>query len=63
MYTIAADNNVFALDVATGKVMWRYTAKLDPIVKEVFYQSASRGVTVGRGAARPSTARDAHRRV
>ena len=49
MYTIAADNNVFALDAATGKVMWRYTAKLDPIVKEVFYQSASRGVTVGRG--------------
>ena len=49
MYTIAADNNVFALDAATGKILWRYTAKLDPIVKEVFYQSASRGVTVGRG--------------
>ena len=49
MYTIAADNNVFALDAATGKVLWRWTAKLDPIVKEVFYQSASRGVTVGRG--------------
>ncbi len=49
MYTIAADNNVFALDAASGKVLWRYTAKLDPIVKEVFYQSASRGVTVGRG--------------
>ncbi|MDO9315262.1 MAG: PQQ-binding-like beta-propeller repeat protein [Burkholderiaceae bacterium] len=49
MYTIAADNNVFALDAATGKTLWRYTAKLDPIVKEMFYQSASRGVTVGRG--------------
>lgn len=49
MYSIAADNNVFALDAATGKIIWRYTAKLDPIVKEVFYQSASRGVTVGRG--------------
>lgn len=49
MYTIAADNNVFALNAATGKILWRYTAKLDPIVKEVFYQSASRGVTVGRG--------------
>ena len=49
MYSIAADNNVFALDAATGKVLWRYTAKLDPIVKEVFYGSASRGVTVGRG--------------
>jgi alcohol dehydrogenase (cytochrome c) len=49
MYTIAADNNVFALDAATGEVLWRWTAKLDPIVKEVFYASASRGVTVGRG--------------
>ena len=49
MYSIAADNNVFALDAATGKVLWRYTPKLDPIVKEVFYASASRGVTVGRG--------------
>ncbi len=49
MYSIAADNNVFALDAATGKVIWRYTPKLDPIVKEVFYQSASCGVTVGRG--------------
>lgn len=49
MYTIAADNNVFALDAATGKTLWRWTAKLDPTVKEVFYGSASRGVTVGRG--------------
>lgn len=49
MYTIAPDNQVFALDAATGKVIWRYAPKLDPIVKEVFYQSASRGVTVGRG--------------
>lgn len=49
MYTIGPDNNVFALDAATGQVIWRHTPKLDPIVKEVFYQSASRGVTVGRG--------------
>jgi alcohol dehydrogenase (cytochrome c) len=49
MYTIAPDNNVFALDAATGKVVWRWTAKLDPIVEEVFFASASRGVTVGRG--------------
>lgn len=49
MYSIAADNNVFALNAATGEVLWRYTPKLDPVVKEVFYGSASRGVTVGRG--------------
>ena len=49
LYTIAADNNVFALDAASGRILWRYAPKLDPIVKEVFYGSASRGVTVGRG--------------
>ena len=49
MYTIGPDNNVFALDAASGKVIWRHAVKLDPIVKEVFYGSASRGVTVGRG--------------
>lgn len=49
MYSIAADNNVFALNAATGEIIWRYTPKLDPIVNEVFYGSASRGVTVGRG--------------
>ncbi len=49
MYTISADNNVWAINAATGKTIWHYTAKLDPVVKEVFYASASRGVTVGRG--------------
>ena len=49
MYTISADNNVWALDAATGKTIWHYAAKLDPISKEVFYAAASRGVTVGRG--------------
>lgn len=49
MYTIAADNNVFALNAANGQIIWRYTPKLDPVVTEVFYGSASRGVTVGRG--------------
>ncbi|MGN5477887.1 pyrroloquinoline quinone-dependent dehydrogenase [Cupriavidus basilensis] len=49
MYYIAADNNVFALDAATGKTLWHYKPKLAPITKEVLYASASRGVTVGRG--------------
>ncbi|WER50940.1 PQQ-binding-like beta-propeller repeat protein [Cupriavidus sp. WKF15] len=49
MYYIAADNNVFALDAATGKTLWHYKPKLAPITREVFYASASRGVTVGRG--------------
>jgi alcohol dehydrogenase (cytochrome c) len=49
LYYISADNNVWAVDAASGKTIWHYTTKLDPVAKEVFYQSASRGVTVGRG--------------
>jgi alcohol dehydrogenase (cytochrome c) len=49
MYLITADNHVWALDAATGKMKWDYQAKLDPISKEAFYHSTSRGVTVGRG--------------
>ena len=49
MYTIGPDNNVFALNAANGQIIWRHTPKLDPVVNEVFYASASRGVTVGRG--------------
>jgi len=49
MYYISADNNVWAVNAATGATIWHVSIKLDPIVKTVFYQSASRGVTVGRG--------------
>lgn len=49
MYSISADNNVWAINAATGTTLWRYAAKLDPLSKEVFYAAASRGVTVGRG--------------
>ena len=48
-YYIAPNNNVFALDAATGKTIWHYQPDLDPIVEEVFYVAASRGVTVGHG--------------
>jgi len=49
LYYISADNNVWAVNAATGATIWHVAVKLDPIVKEVFYQAASRGVTVGRG--------------
>ncbi len=49
LYYVSADNNVWAVDASTGETKWHYAAKLDPVVTEVFYQSASRGVTVGRG--------------
>lgn len=49
MYYSAPDNNVYAVDAATGKQIWHYQPKLDSVVNEVFYVSANRGVTVGLG--------------
>lgn len=49
LYYISANNNVWAVDAATGKTLWHYEPKLDPISKQSFYAAASRGVTVGRG--------------
>lgn len=48
-YYIGPNNNVFALEAATGKKIWHYQPELDSIVDEVFYVAASRGVTVGHG--------------
>lgn len=49
LYYISAENNVWAVDAATGTTLWHYAPKLDPLTKEVLYGAASRGVTVGRG--------------
>lgn len=49
MYLVSADNHVWALDATTGKRIWDFQPKLDPTTNDVFYRSASRGVTVGRG--------------
>jgi len=49
LYYISADNNVWAVKADTGETIWHYAAKLDPVVNEVFYGAASRGVTVGLG--------------
>ncbi|MCB1930237.1 MAG: PQQ-binding-like beta-propeller repeat protein [Rhodocyclaceae bacterium] len=49
LYYVSANNNVWAVDAATGKTIWHYQPKLDPISKKVFYAAASRGITVGRG--------------
>lgn len=48
-YYVGPNNNVFAVDGATGKTIWKYKPELDPIVETVFYVAASRGVTVGHG--------------
>lgn len=34
LYYISADNNAWAVDAATGKTLWHYTAKLNPIAKQ-----------------------------
>ncbi len=49
LYYVSANNNVWAVDAATGKTIWHYQPKLDPVSKKVFYAAASRGITVGRG--------------
>ena len=48
-YYIGPNNNVFAVNAATGETIWHYRTELDSIVDEVFYVAASRGVTVGHG--------------
>jgi len=49
LYYISAYNHVHAVEAATGKPIWDYKPKLDPISNQVFYIAASRGVTVGWG--------------
>lgn len=49
LYYIGAYNNVYAVNAASGKTLWHYQPKLDPVSNDVFYIAASRGVTVGRG--------------
>jgi len=49
MYYIASFNRVFALDAATGKEIWHYYPKLDPVVNTLFFQPYNRGVAIGHG--------------
>lgn len=49
VYYIGPNNNVFAVEAASGKQIWHYQPDLDEVVYEVFYVAASRGVTVGHG--------------
>lgn len=49
IYYIGANNNVYAVNGKTGETIWHFQPDLDPIVRKVFYQAASRGVTVGHG--------------
>ncbi len=47
LYYSSAYNRVFALDGATGKEIWHYYPKLDPVVSTLFFQPYNRGVAYG----------------
>lgn len=49
MYYVAPNNNVFALNAATGQRLWHYQPKLDPISSQSFYAVLSRSITIGHG--------------
>ena len=50
LYYVSANNNVWAVDAASGRTLWHYEPKLDPLSKQAFYAAASRGVTVSRNS-------------
>lgn len=49
MYVPTGADDVFALSVETGKVLWRYAAKLDQKISTVCCGWLSRGVALGDG--------------
>ena len=49
LYYTGAYNRVFALDGATGKEIWHYYPKLDPVINTLFFQPYNRGVAYGHG--------------
>ncbi|MCZ6804881.1 MAG: PQQ-binding-like beta-propeller repeat protein [Proteobacteria bacterium] len=49
LYYVGSNNNVFAIDGATGKAIWHYKPELHEKAAESFWASQSRGVTVGLG--------------
>ncbi|HET7923576.1 MAG TPA: PQQ-binding-like beta-propeller repeat protein, partial [Rhodanobacteraceae bacterium] len=49
IYVITGADDVFALSVETGAVLWQYLAKLDPKITSVCCGWTSRGVGIGEG--------------
>lgn len=49
LYIVTGENDVFAMDVDTGKILWKYTANLDPKRVMVCCGWVERGVTIGDG--------------
>ena len=49
LYIITGDNDVFALDVESGRILWEYRANLDPDRVNVCCGWTNRGVAIGDG--------------
>ena len=56
LYYTAAFNQTYAVDGATGKMIWQYQPDLDPVVNELLMAGISRGVTIGFGKVYIATA-------
>jgi quinohemoprotein ethanol dehydrogenase len=48
-YLITGANDVFALDVASGAILWQYAARLDPAISTICCGWTNRGVGMGEG--------------
>jgi quinohemoprotein ethanol dehydrogenase len=49
LYYVTGANDAFAIDVATGNILWRYDAKLDPARVKVCCGWVARGLGLGEG--------------
>ncbi len=49
IYSISAQDRVAAIDGKTGKELWTFSPRLDPLTKKVLFSPYSRGVAVGNG--------------
>lgn len=48
-YIITGDDDVFAISIATGAILWEYEANLNPLMTTVCCGWTSRGVGIGEG--------------
>ncbi len=49
LYYVTGENDVFAIDVDTGNILWKYAANLDPARVKVCCGWVARGVGLGEG--------------
>ena len=49
IYVISAADDVFAVEVKSGRIIWKYEAHLDPEINTVCCAWTSRGVALGEG--------------